>query len=63
MIVTRKHLKALWKKAKKVNFTPEGLRVMLIMCNLDPRTMTIEQLHDLWPYINEGNARRFKYGK
>ena len=63
MYVTRRHLALLWKKAKKVGFTPEALRVMLVMLNLDHETMTTAQFYDLWPYINERNAKRFKYGK
>jgi hypothetical protein len=59
--VTRIHLGLLWEKAKKAGFTPEGLRRLLVIVNLDPRAMIVQDLRELWPYVNEGNARKFNY--
>jgi hypothetical protein len=53
------HLQLLWKKAQKMGFTPDGMRQMLTLLNVNPRTMRLDQLRDLWPYINAINAKKF----
>jgi hypothetical protein len=49
------------EKAEQAGFTPDGLYVMLVMLNLHEKTMTIEDIRSVWPYLNEINARKFSH--
>jgi len=57
--VTNLQLRLLWHKAHKAGFSKEGLRRMLTLLGLQPKTLTVQQFDTLLMYVNAINAKKF----
>src|SRR2546430_15477641 len=57
------YLQMFWRRAEKAGFTPESLYRMLVILNLTPVTLTLDEVERVLPYLNPLNARKFSYGK
>jgi hypothetical protein len=55
------HLRLLTKRAKEAGFTTQSLYRMLVMLNLPPTRLTIDQVRAVLPYVNKINAVKFGY--
>ena len=60
MPLTENQLRTLWEKAKQEGFSAQGIRQMFAMIRIEPREMSEKDLHDVLPYVNNINARKFK---
>ena len=55
------HLRLLTKRAKEAGFSTQSLYRMLVILNLPPTMLTIDQVRAVLPYVNKINARKFTY--
>ena len=55
------HLRLLTKRAKEAGFSTQSLYRMLIILNLPPATLTIDQVRAVLPYVNRRNAFKFEW--
>src|SRR5438046_1652690 len=53
------HLRLLWKRATQAGFTPESLYYLLMICNLEPKLLTVEDVRQVLPFVNRINALKF----
>ncbi len=59
--VTREDVRMLWQHAKDAGFTAASFMRMLALINLDSTRMSVQDLTTLMPYVNDLNARKFRY--
>jgi len=62
LLFTKKlYLQMFWRRAENVGFTPESLYRLLVIVNMVPATLTIDQVRAVLPYVNRTNAVKFRY--
>ena len=55
------HLRLLRRRAQQAGFSTQSLYRMLVILNLPPTTLTIDQVRAVLPYVNRRNAAKFSY--